>query len=49
MTVLGIVLLVLDLLVFHTGILWILGLVLAVVGGVLILGTATGRTGRHYW
>ncbi len=50
MIVLGVVLLVLDLLVFHTGVVFWLGLALAVVGLVLNLSGASGHAvGRRWW
>lgn len=48
MIILGILLLLLDPLLLHTGILWILGIVLVVIGAVLMVVPIGGRRRRYY-
>jgi Family of unknown function (DUF6131) len=48
---LGIILLIVGLLI-HSGILWVIGIFLLIVGGILALLGALGRAvfgRRHYW
>lgn len=47
MIILGLILLLLDFLILHSGILWIIGLILVIVGAVAMLVPFGGR--RHRW
>jgi hypothetical protein len=50
MIVLGIILLILGF-IFHISILWTIGIIVLIIGVVLFIVGATGRTiaGRRYW